>query len=98
MWFCCFSHLYGMLVILNLAYSMDIQKGKELFETKQYKECLAYFLDHSKEIGPEGYYYLGQIYREGLGIEADEKKGTEYFQQAANLGYAPAQYQLGGSF
>ena len=39
-------------------------------------------------------YNLGHIYRRGLGVEADLPRAIDYYQQAAQYGFAPAQYNL----
>jgi uncharacterized protein len=38
---------------------------------------------------------LGVMYGNGQGVEQSYKKAFEYFEQAAHLGYADAQFHLG---
>lgn len=47
---------------------------------------------------PIGQYNLGLIYEYGKGIPEDAQKAFEYYQQAANAGYAPAMTQLAGLY
>ena len=37
---------------------------------------------------------LGHIYRRGLGVEVDLDRAMNYYHQAAQYGFAPAQYNL----
>lgn len=38
---------------------------------------------------------LASMFDEGIGVSADKAKAVHYYKQAADLGHAEAQYQLG---
>jgi TPR repeat protein len=46
----------------------------------------------------EGIFWLGQYYLEGFGGVKDSQKATQYFAQAASLGFAPALNALADSY
>jgi hypothetical protein len=49
----------------------------------------------AKRDHPESVFNLGNIYKEGNGLECNVKKALRYFTRAAEQGHAPAQYILG---
>jgi TPR repeat protein len=44
---------------------------------------------------PQAQYVLCRLYCIGLGVEVDEKVGSDWCRKSADQGYAPAQYTLG---
>ena len=47
---------------------------------------------------PKAAYELGQAYAEGTGVQQDPATAVFYFDQAADLGYAPAQFELAEAY
>ncbi|MCC7121979.1 MAG: sel1 repeat family protein [Gammaproteobacteria bacterium] len=43
-------------------------------------------------------YFLGRMYAEGRGVEADPKVAAEWFRKAAEKGVQDAQFRLGGCY
>ena len=77
---------------LGLAYqrgeyglAQDYQKASELYLKAGELGCSS------------GYYNLGQSYREGTGVEVDEKKAKHYYELAAMGGDIMARHNLGGN-
>lgn len=53
---------------------------------------------HAAASTPEGQYRLGQAYALDIVTPYDEERSLYWFRQAAQAGYAPAQYEMGGHF
>ena len=66
-------------------------EGKSLSEIHQ--EFLKTKLEAVKG-SPENQHRLGVLYERGLGVAKDEVAAAQWFQRAADLDYAPAQYAL----
>jgi uncharacterized protein len=49
----------------------------------------------AKKNDPDALFNLGQVYRLGLGVNADSSKAEAYFRRAAELGHTPAKRELG---
>lgn len=58
------------------------------------KEELFKFLETKKD-DVVGQYCLGKCYFEGIGVTKDYNKAIEWYKEAAEQGYAIAQYNLG---
>lgn len=77
-------------VIMGRAYS----QGDLLVQDSA--QAFAYFQQAAEQKNPQAAYELYQLYMKKDGpIPQDEMKGLEYLQQAAEGGYAPAQYSVG---
>jgi TPR repeat protein len=59
---------------------------------KDYKKAMAYF----KEAIPDewAYYFLGEMYEKGLGIEINIDKALEYYRKAAEQGNDSAKNKI----
>ncbi len=44
---------------------------------------------------PEALFEIGRLYTNGIGTEKDLLKASEWYERAANMGFAPAQYIIG---
>lgn len=65
---------------------------------EEYSKALVWARKASQTSNPTGYYILGRIYNEGLGVEVDQLKGLEYFEESANNGDADAQNLVGNIY
>eukprot|EP00985_Skeletonema_marinoi_P020758 scaffold12420_cov137-Skeletonema_marinoi.AAC.5 len=55
------------------------------------------YIVKAAELGDvDAYTHLAHLYREGLGVEKDEKKGLYYLEEAAIAGHPDARYNLAG--
>lgn len=79
---CCYSG-YGMSPNYQLAIRNYLKYINDTSDD--------YFQDYA-------YYKLGLMYENGIGVNADLKKSFEYYREAANLGHAYAQCELGNIY
>lgn len=85
---------YGPAVL-----QLGFPKGLEFYENGQYEDALLLFITLAENGSADGAYYAGRIYADGLGnLEADDVEAFMFFKQAAESGYAPAQYELAVSY
>ena len=76
----------------------EIDLGLDLFEIKKYDRAFSilYRQRHSPFIRADSWNRLGIIYASGLGtIKKDVKKAQKWFEKAAEINNAEAQYNLG---
>lgn len=64
-------------------------------EFQNYQKAIEYYLLAANQGHPLALCGLGTIYREGLGVEKNDRKAFEYFQAAANKGEVHALIILG---
>jgi TPR repeat protein len=65
------------------------------YQNEQYEDALLRFLELAERGSVESAYYAGRIYADGRGnLEADPVEAFVFFKQAAEGGYARAQYEL----
>ena len=63
---------------------------------KQYEaKALELYRSAAEQGIAEAFFHLGLMYFKGIGVEKDEKRGTEFIIQAASKGHQEAQYELG---
>ena len=73
----------------------QMEKGKHLFETQQYKFAIEPLTEAAEADYPEAQYCLAKCYLEGLGVEKDVEKAFGLFQKAAEAGHAESLTELG---
>lgn len=71
-----------------------LKEGIEAMDKEDYDLAFFEISKAANDKDPEAQYYLGLLYLEGKGTEVDLKKAKESFEQSADAGYPPAQYQL----
>ena len=69
----------------------------EQFEAKNYKHAMILFLSIANE-NVIAQYYLGAIYRLGLGVEDDQKEAISWFLKAAKQGHPESQFLVGCAY
>ncbi len=62
--------------------------GKLFFELGEYDKAYENLIK-TKGRGPCGYYYLGRMYDEGLGVEQNTQIALKYYKKAVEHGYDP---------
>ncbi|WP_085899521.1 tetratricopeptide repeat protein [Kiloniella majae] len=76
----------------------SLADGKQALKDELYEKALKTLLPHAIKGNAEAQYQVGEIYRKGLGVEGDEKKGLAWIEKAAEQGHAQAQFVLGFSY
>lgn len=70
--------------------------GKDArFRTQNYHNAFQWFMVAARMGDPEAQYEVGNAYRKGRGIEADEEESAEWYRKAAEQGHTNATFQLG---
>jgi len=75
----------------------SLTKAIGYFNEKNYEKALSLFLELS-ESDQVAQYYLGAIYRMGLGIKEDQKEAFKWFLKAAEQGHVQSQYLVGCAY
>lgn len=71
-----------------------VQNGLKALVEKKNLDAIAAFEAASRSNNPAGLFYLGQMYEDGLGVEADFNKAFKLYVQAADLDYPEAMGRL----
>jgi len=70
-------------------------QGLEAYNRSDYDKA-DFLLRKAEDLGlPDAFYYLGEMYYEGLGVPKDFKKGFAMVNHAFQMGFQPAGYRLG---
>ena len=74
---------------------VGLPEAVHFYKTGQFEDALPLFLKLAGNGSAESAYYAGRIYADGKGnLEPDDIEAFVWFKQAAEGGYAPAQYEL----
>ena len=65
------------------------------YNTGRYKSAFEHFSEYAKMGNATAQYYLGEMYRNGLGVSRDYAKAVEWYRKSAEQGNSKAQYYLG---
>ena len=58
------------------------------------REAVKWFEKAAERGNVEAMYYLGECYRDGSGVDEDQKKAVEWFTKAAEQGHEEAKAEL----
>lgn len=99
-WFSKYATLLILVILiapagLVFASPQDAAKGMALYETKHYQDAFPLLKKAAEEGDVTAQLYVGNMYREGLGVKKDYAKTIPWFEKAANAGNAKAQTYLG---
>ncbi|MGN1062845.1 MAG: tetratricopeptide repeat protein [Alphaproteobacteria bacterium] len=81
--------LLGTTLLCSFARA-GVPEAVSAYETQQYDRALEEFTYLSDEGDATASYYMGEMYLNGYGVEADKNKAIEYFQKADNAGNTDA--------
>ena len=73
----------------------DSAQGVALYKVKRYEDALPYLQKAAEGGDTTAQLYLGNMYREGLGVEPDYEKAAQWFLKAAEQNHPPAQTLVG---
>ena len=90
--------LWAVLLLsttLSVSAFAGIKEAVKAFEKAEYGAAYPEMMALAGEGNPEAAYYMGKMYQEGLGVDADVEKALKYYEQADKGYYAEAAVQLG---
>lgn len=76
----------------------DKQAAYAAYRIGDYRQAFEMFSRFAHERDAEVLYRLGQMYRNGWGVEKNLPKAAAWYQNAADQGHAPAMYNLAGMY
>ena len=80
---------------LSVSALAGLPEAVKAFDKAEYETAYPEMMALASEGNPEAAYYMGKMYQEGLGVEADVTKALQYFEQADKGFYSNATVQLG---
>lgn len=86
------------ICFLNISFGADLKKGLEAAKNKDYETAYLEWLPLAKEGDPWAQYNIGQMYRQGHGLEKNSEMAFEWYLKAANQGLGIAQFAVGASY
>ncbi|PKM05011.1 MAG: sel1 repeat family protein [Gammaproteobacteria bacterium HGW-Gammaproteobacteria-6] len=87
--------LIAVLLMLTLSGSVMATSLEELLNRERYAEFLPLAEKGVAAGDQEALFLLGKAYHLGLGVDVNEQRATDYYQQARALGSARASHNLG---
>ena len=72
----------------------DFQRGLAAYDHGDYTAARAFWQPLADNYDLAALRNIGHLYRLGQGVARDEAKAARYYTRAAELGYAPAQFNL----
>ena len=92
----CYTHGRGVTQSYEKAFQHHLKASESGLNHFSLTHSLTYSLTHSLTGLPVALYNVGGHYFAGKGVELSFKKAADYYQQAADLGFAPAQVRERG--
>ena len=81
-------------LIFTAAWAGDFEDGVAAIKRKDYATALIKFRNAAQQGSAAAQYNLGQMYRQGHGVEQDAAEAQQWYELAAKQGYIYAQYNL----
>jgi tetratricopeptide (TPR) repeat protein len=76
-------------------YANNIDQARDMFEKKDYAQAFSLYKNIADtQNNAEAIFQVGYMYSHGLGTNSDSKQAINYYENAANLGYGDAYYNL----
>lgn len=90
----CICLLLGVSVLAQT----NIDRGRSLYNSMQYKNALPLLQSAAKEGYGEACYYLGDMYENGLGVTANLEIARRMYEKAIEFGYKQGEAELGDMY
>ena len=79
-------------------WAAPVDDGVAAYERGDYGEALRLLGPEARDDDPKAQFYIGVMYLDGKAVAPDLRAAVDWFEKAAEQGYAPAQYNLGVSY
>lgn len=73
----------------------NFSKGLSAYQQHDYATAIVWFQKAAQQGDTEAQFYLGHLYRKGLGVTKNLQESFKWLQKAAEEGHIRAQYNLG---
>ena len=73
----------------------DIEQGYQAYQAGDYQQAFTLWQPLAEQGDAEAQFYLGLLYRNGEGVEKDDRTALMWFTESAKQGYLNAQYNTG---
>ena len=80
--------------LTQAAWAADLKTARDAFTTGDYETAFSEYQELAKAKNAEGEYWLGHMYRLGVGTKKDVKKAVEWMNKAADQGLIEAKREL----
>ena len=95
--------LLVLLIVLftlssNVVLSADYNKGLTAYNNGDYVTALREFKPLAEQGDSDSQYWMGYMYRKGLGVPQDDKSAVKWLRLSAEQGDSGAQFNLGNMY
>ena len=90
--------LIKFFLIINFVFCADLKKGLDAANNKDYETAFNEWLPLAKEGDAWAQYNIGQMYRQGHGLESNSEIAFEWYLKAAKQGLGIAQFAVAASY
>lgn len=87
--------LLASLILTKSAAAQDFDKGREAYYAGNFALALEELRNYSGVSEVAAAFFLGQIYREGKGVEADLQEAAYWYRKSSEAGHIMAPFYLG---
>ena len=87
--------IFGLGVFTSLLLEASFDDGVNAYNKGDLKTAFTIFEDFAKNGNKQAQAVIGDMYSDGEGVEQNYFKAYEWYEKAANQGYALAQNNLG---
>jgi uncharacterized protein len=75
-----------------------VEAGVKFYQAGDYNSAIAEWLPHAAQNDPAALFNLGQVYRLGRGVKADQAVAAQYYERSARYGHVSAMTNLAGIY
>ena len=92
--FLCLTALACTPIVPGARFEADFAKGTAAYDAGDFATARRYWKPLADNYDLAALRNMGHLYSLGLGVETSPQKALSYYQRAADLGFAPAQFNL----
>lgn len=87
--------IFTLFLFSFSAFADNAREGMRLFEAGKYQQAMTYFMKEDAQKNPDILNHIAYMYDKGIGLEKNKQIAFQWYEKAAEMGYAKSQFNLG---